>query len=62
MNNLRGLMFKKLLGDPNAQKLRRYAPLVTDINVLEEDFVSLSDDQLRSQVIDFRQKIQKGQF
>jgi len=54
-------MFKKLLGDPNARKLRRFAPLVDDINALEEDIVSFTDDQLRSQVIDFRQKIEKAE-
>ena len=30
-------MLKQLLGDPNARKLRRYNPLVLDINNLEED-------------------------
>ncbi len=52
-------MLKRLLGDPNARKLRRYSPIVSDINILEEDFVSLSDDELRSRVIDFRVKLEK---
>ena len=30
-------MLKLLLGDPNARKLKRYQPLVSDINLLEED-------------------------
>ena len=30
-----------LLGDPNARKLKRYQPIVSDINLLEEDFPSL---------------------
>ena len=51
-------MLKRLLGDPNARKLRRYAPIVSDINILEEDYASLSDDELRSQVIDFSLKLQ----
>ena len=29
-------MLKLLLGDPNARKLKRYEPLVSDINLLEE--------------------------
>ncbi len=53
-------MLKRLLGDPNARKLRRYAPIVSDINILEEDYASLSDDELRSQVIDFRLKLEKA--
>jgi len=52
-------MLKRLLGDPNARKLRRYSPIVSDINILEEDFVSLSDDELRSRVIDFRLQLEK---
>ena len=52
-------MFKQLLGDPNVRKLRRYAPLVSDINLLEEDIEKLTDDQLRSEVISFREKFEK---
>ena len=52
-------MFKQLLGDPNARKLRRYAPLVSEINLFEEDIEKLTDDQLRSEVISFRQKFEK---
>ena len=40
-------MLKLLLGDPNARKLKRYQPIVTDINLLEEDIAPLSDDLLR---------------
>ena len=29
-------MLKLLLGDPNARKLKRYQPIVSDINLLEE--------------------------
>ncbi len=53
-------MLKRLLGDPNARKLKRYAPIVSDINILEEDYVSLSDDELRTQVTEFRSKIEKA--
>ena len=52
-------MLKRLLGDPNARKLRRYSPIVSDINILEEDFISLSDDELRSRVIDYRLRLEK---
>ncbi len=53
-------MLKQLLGDPNARKLRRYAPIVSDINILEEDYASLSDDELRSRVGEFRLQIEKA--
>ena len=51
-------MLKLLLGDPNARKLKRYQPIVTDINILEEDIALLSDDQLRSKTADFRQQFE----
>ena len=38
-------MLKLLLGDPNARKLKRYQPIVSDINLLEEEIVPLSDDR-----------------
>lgn len=52
-------MLKLLLGDPNARKLKRYQPIVTDINILEEDIALLSDEQLRSKTDDFRKQIEK---
>ncbi len=36
-------MLKLLLGDPNARKLKRYQPIVSDINLLEEE-IALSSD------------------
>ena len=47
-------MLKQLLGDPNTRKLKRYSPLVTDINILEEDICRLSDDELRARTNTFR--------
>ena len=34
-------MLKLLLGDPNARKLKRYQPIVSDINLLEEEIAPL---------------------
>jgi len=50
-------MLKLLLGDPNARKLKRYQPLVSDINLLEEDIAPLSDEALRGLTAEFRQKL-----
>ena len=50
-------MLKLLLGDPNARKLKRYQPIVTDINVLEEDIAPLSDEQLCARTAEFRQRL-----
>jgi preprotein translocase subunit SecA len=50
-------MLKLLLGDPNARKLKRFQPLVSDINLLEEEIESLSDEELRGLTAEFRQKL-----
>ena len=53
-------MLKLLLGDPNARKLKRYQPLVSDINIWEEEISPLSDDELRGLTAEFRQKLDKA--
>ncbi len=53
-------MLKALLGDPNARKLKRYQPVVTEINLLEEEIQALSDDQLRGKTGEFKEKLAKA--
>ena len=50
-------MLKLLLGDPNARKLKRYQPIVSDINLLEEEIAPLSDDQLREKTASFQHRL-----
>tara|TARA_Y100001968_G_scaffold42327_1_gene32384 strand:+ start:28574 stop:31405 length:2832 start_codon:yes stop_codon:yes gene_type:complete len=47
-------MLKLLLGDPNTRKLKRYQPLVDEINLLEEEVSKLSDDDLRKETLNFK--------
>ena len=54
-------MLKNLLGDPNARKLKKYQPYVTDINLLEEDIQALSDEQLTGKTAEFKQRLEKGE-
>ena len=42
-------MLKLLLGDPNTRKLKRYQPIVEEINFLEEEISQLTDDELRKE-------------
>ena len=42
-------MLKLLLGDPNTRKLKRYQPIVEEINILEEEISGLTDDELRTE-------------
>ncbi len=52
-------MLKLLLGDPNARKLKRYQPLVEEINLLEAEVTKLSDEQLRAETSNLRTIITK---
>ncbi|WP_413678741.1 preprotein translocase subunit SecA [Prochlorococcus sp. MIT 0916] len=53
-------MFGQLLGDPNKRKLKSYTPIVSNINLIEEDVAALSDEDLRSRTCDFRQRLEKA--
>ena len=50
-------MLKLLLGDPNTRKLKRYQPIVEEINFLEEEISQLTDHQLRKETHDLKSKI-----
>ncbi len=50
-------MLKLLLGDPNARKLKRYQPIVSEINLLEEEFEQLDDDALRAKTKHFQGRL-----
>lgn len=54
-------MLKLLLGDPNARKLKKYQPSVTEINLLEEEIKSLSDEELKGKTVEFKQRFAKGE-
>ena len=54
-------MLKLLLGDPNARKLKRYQPIVSDINLLEEEIAPLSDDELRAKTAAFQERLANRQ-
>jgi len=53
-------MLKLLLGDPNARKLKKYQPYITEINLLEEDIKPLSDEQLKAKTVEFKQRLANG--
>jgi preprotein translocase subunit SecA len=53
-------MLKRLLGDPNARKLKKFQPLVAEINLIEEDIKDLSDEDLKAKTGEFREQLAKG--
>ncbi len=54
-------MLKTLLGDPNARKLKKYKPYVTEVNLFEEDISALSDEELKGKTAEFRERLKKDE-
>jgi preprotein translocase subunit SecA len=50
-----------IFGDPNARKLKKYQPIVVDINLLEEDIQKLSEQELIAKTGEFKQRLEKGE-
>jgi preprotein translocase subunit SecA len=52
-----GWILKKILGSKNQRELRRLTPIVRRTNELDEQFKSLSDDELRAKTAAWQQEI-----
>jgi preprotein translocase subunit SecA len=52
-------LLKKVVGDPSEKLIKQIRPRVDEINALEPAIKQLSDDDLRAQTAQFRQKIQQ---
>lgn len=50
----------KLTGDPNAKEIKRIMPIVQQINGLEQEIQSLTDDQIRERIAKIREDIKNG--
>src|SRR5437016_7510038 len=54
-----GWTLKKILGSKNQRELRRLAPIVRRTNEFDEQFKSLSDDELRSKTAAWKEELSK---
>jgi preprotein translocase subunit SecA len=54
-------MLKALLGDPNTRKLKKFQPIIAEINLFEEDIKKLSDEELTGKTLEFREKLAKAE-
>src|SRR5256885_4814824 len=52
-------ILKKILGSKNQRELRRFSPIVRRINKLDEQFKSLSDDELRAKTAAWKEEFTK---
>ena len=54
-----GWILKKILGSKNQRELRRLSPIVRRINEMDEQFKSLSDDELRAKTAAWKEELSK---
>ena len=53
------ILFKKVLGDPQARIVKRYRKRVAVINGLSDKYKSMSDDKLKAQTEDLKKRLKK---
>src|SRR5437588_10677081 len=54
-----GWILKKILGSKNQRELRRLSPIVRRINEIDEQFKSLSDEELRAKTAIWKEEFAK---
>ncbi|MBV9119636.1 MAG: preprotein translocase subunit SecA, partial [Chloroflexi bacterium] len=54
-------LLTKIVGDPNAREVKKLQPLVDEINELEPEMAELSDEGLRDQTTEFKQRLAEGE-
>ena len=55
-----GQLLAKVIGTQNDREIKRLRPRVADINALEPQIQSLTDEQLREKTAEFRQRVAAG--
>jgi preprotein translocase subunit SecA len=55
--NMVGWILKKILGSKNQREIKRLAPMVQQINELDEQFKALSDDELRAKTTAWKSEL-----
>jgi len=54
-------LFRKLFGSKNEREVKRMAKAVQAVNVLEEQMVALSDEQLKAKTEEFKARLAQGE-
>ncbi|MBF0264786.1 MAG: preprotein translocase subunit SecA [Gammaproteobacteria bacterium] len=54
-------IFKKVFGSRNDREIKRYTKIVQSINALEEKFAALSDDELKQNTENYKNRLQNGE-
>jgi len=56
-----GKITKKLFGSRNDRLVKTYLKQTTKISDLDDEYSSLSDDQLKAKTVEFRERLSKGE-
>jgi len=54
-------LFKKLFGSKNEREVKRLLKAVQSVNVLEEQMIAISDEQLRGKTEEFKGRLAQGE-
>ena len=54
-------LIKKIFGTAQSRQVKRFQKIVKKINLLEEGYQSLSDEEAKNKVNEFRERLQKGE-
>ncbi len=54
-------LLNKIFGGGNQREVNRYRAIVDKVNAIEDDFIKLSDDELKNKTADFRSRLAKGE-
>ncbi|WP_414832718.1 preprotein translocase subunit SecA [Afifella sp. YEN Y35] len=55
-----GSLGRKVFGTPSDRRVKKYRPLVDQINALEDETARLSDEELAGRTLEFRQQLENG--
>jgi preprotein translocase subunit SecA len=54
-------LVSKFVGNRNEREVKKIQPVVEEINALEPKISSLTDEQLRSKTIEFKERFERGE-
>ncbi len=54
-------ILKKLVGTAQTRAVKKFKKIVKDVNAWEEKYQALSEDEVRSKTIEFKERVQKGE-
>ncbi|MCL2248489.1 MAG: preprotein translocase subunit SecA [Oscillospiraceae bacterium] len=56
-----GKVFSKIFGTPNERELKTLAPIIEEIEALEDEYRKLTDEQLKAKTPELKQRLENGE-